>query len=448
VQGISELQIIETWLHEHVGGKVVSLRQQARWRPVWLADVQREGELLRLMVRGERVDAPLVFPLRHEMTLQLLMGERGIPVPRVHGWIEELPAYVMDRIPGVPHFEQSTDAERAQVVREYMTLLAQLHRLDVQEFAAAGIARAERPELSGALGMVAFEKVYRQTKRRPDPFMEFALGWLRRHPLAPHQREAPIVWDSGQFHHEHGRITGLLDVEIGHIGDPMMDLAAFRMRDTVLRFGDFDEMYATYADAGGFDLDMAAIQHHHVAFTLSNQLAFHGALAAPTPSSNYMTNLQWCTETNRHAVEALAEVLDLELPAADVPAEASATAAIAHAHQVRTLGSLSPDDEYLTYVLRGAFRLARHLQRVAEIGAAVEAADLEDLKELLGHRPRSAAEGDAALEAFVLDDDGRHDEPLIQLFHRRFSRQHATLGPPGSAMTTHHVVQRFTKAQR
>ena len=29
-------------------------------------------------------------------------------------------------------------------------------------------------------------------------------------------------------------ITAVLDLEIGHIGDPMMDLAAWRMRDTIV----------------------------------------------------------------------------------------------------------------------------------------------------------------------------------------------------------------------
>ena len=31
----------------------------------------------------------------------------------------------------------------------------------------------------------------------------------------------------------------VLDVEIGHLGDPMMDLAAWRQRDTIIGYGDF-----------------------------------------------------------------------------------------------------------------------------------------------------------------------------------------------------------------
>lgn len=185
--------------------------------------------------------------------------------------------------------------------------------------------------------MAYFERLYRQTKRRGDPFVEFALGWLRRNPLPANAREAPIVWDSGQFHHCDGRITALLDLEIGHIGDPMMDLAAFRMRDTVLNFGDFDALYAIYADATGSTLDMAAIQYHHLAFTLTNELAFHGALAEPAPGSAYMTNLQWCTETNLHSVEAFAELLGYDLDeTVDLPEPGAV-------HQRGRVSALSPD---------------------------------------------------------------------------------------------------------
>lgn len=443
-----EESVLRDWVERELGGSVLQVRRQARWRPVWLLDVERGGELLPLIVRGERADVPLIFPLRHEMTLQRLLHGRGIPVPEVHGWIDELPAYVMTRVPGRPDFAAATEQERAQVVDEYMRLLAAIHRLDREEFAAAGITRADRPEHSGAVGMAAFERHYRATKQAPDPFLEFALGWLRRNPLPAHRREAPIVWDSGQFHHEVGRITGVLDVEIGHIGDPMMDLAAFRMRDTVLHYGDLEQMYTTYEAAGGYALDRDAIELHHIAFTLSNQLSFHTAVAAPAAGSNLMTNLQWCVETNRHAVEALAERLELELPEVDVPEPRTSRAAVAHAHQVRALASVQTEDEVVAYEVRAAFRLARHLQRVDEIGAEVEAADLEDLRGLLGWRPATAAAGDAALEEYVLADGGGHDEPLIQLFHRRFARQQALLGPAGSAMATHHVVTPFPRRAR
>jgi aminoglycoside phosphotransferase (APT) family kinase protein len=129
--------------------------------------------------------------------------------------------------------------------------------------------------------------------------MEFVLGWLRRHPLSPSDREAPIVWDSGQFHHENGHLVAMVDLELGHIGDPMMDLAAWRMRDTVIPYGDFSALYDRYAELTGKPVDLAAIRWHHLFFTLTNQLSFHGALARPVLDTDYMTYAQWVSETGR-----------------------------------------------------------------------------------------------------------------------------------------------------
>jgi len=239
---------------------------------------------------------------------------------------------------------------------------------------------------------------------------------------------------------QRGSITAVLDLELARIGDPLMDLAAFRQRDTIIGYGDSRTLYERYTELSGTPVDLDAIRHHHFAFTLANQLAFHGALAEPPPGSDYMTNLQWCCETNRFAVEALADILTIDLPEVEMPAARTSREAVGHAHLVEVLRHATAADEFGQYRLRGGFRLARHLQRCDEIGDAVVQADLDDLGKLLGVRPTTWQDGDAALEAFVLADDGEHDEALVLLFHRRLTRAHALLGPPGSAMTTHHTV--------
>jgi len=139
-------------------------------------------------------------------------------------------------------------------------------------------------------------------------------------------------------------------------------------------------------------------------------------------------------------VEALADILDLDLAEVEVPQARTSPAAVGHAHLVETLRHATAADDFGQYRLRGGFRLARHLQRCDQIGDAVVDADLDDLNEVLGDRPATWPEGDAALEAYVLADDGKHDAALVMLFHRRLSRAHLLLGPPGSAMTKHHTV--------
>lgn len=437
--------VVATWIERELGGRVRSIAPQARWRPVWFVDLETDEGVLELCVRGDRTDMALIFPLEHEMRFQQLLHEHGVRTARVYGWIPELPAYVMDRVPGRPDFEGCPAEERDAVVDDYLGLLVRLHSLPVEPFVAAGITRADDPDASGEVGIARYEEVYRQQKNHPDPFMEFCLGWLHRHPTHSHGRETPVVWDSGQFHHADGAVTAVLDVELGHLGDPMMDLAGWRMRDSIIGYGDFDRLYGRYEELGGGPVDLDAVRRHHVAFTLTNQLVFSAALHDPPPGSDLMTNLQWCRETNLYATEALAEILDLELPGVDTPEPRRSLAAPAHQHQVALLRSTAVDDEYLRYQLRASFRMARHLQRVDEIGEAVAGADLDDLHELLGHRPDTWHDGEAELERFVLGDvdTGRHDEALVALFHRRNLRAQMVLGPEGSAMTRHTRIQPF-----
>lgn len=436
---------IVAWLREHMGGRVVSIRRQPRWRPVWFADLDRDGERLALCIRGDRTDMQPVFPLEHEMRFQALLHERGIPVPKIYGWIDAPRSFVMERVAGLPDFERSSEIERRAVVDDYLQILARLHALDLGPFLEEGILRASAPGQSGTFGMGCYERCYRAAKRHPDPFLEFCLGWLRRNPPDSRGREAPILWDTGQFHHRGGRIVAVLDLELAHIGDPMMDLAGWRLRDTVIGYGQFSDLYARYEQLTGRPVDLAAIERHHFAFALVNQLAFSAALREPVPESDLMINLRWCSETNLFATEALAEILGVSLPAVEAPAPQPSRAAPAHRLLVEGLRSLQTDDEFVRYRLRMLFRIARHAARADEIGTAVDAADLDDLHALLGRRPASWHEGEAGLERFVLADaaTGRHDEALLKLFHKRNLRAQMLLGPAGSTMTSHMKIQSF-----
>jgi aminoglycoside phosphotransferase (APT) family kinase protein len=440
-----ETGVIVDWLTSHLGGTVRSVDRQPRWRPVWFVDLERDGRTLELCVRGDRTDVELVFPLEHEMRFQTLLHDQGVPVPEDYGWIDGIRAHVMDRVPGRPDFDGVSDAVRDTVVDEYLQALARVHALDIEPFVEAGIERAARPEESGTIGMERFERVFRNQKHRPDPLIEFGLGWLKRHPPRSHGRERPVVWDSGQFHHHDGHLVAIVDLELGHLGDPMMDLAGWRMRDSVIPFGNFAKLYDRYAELTGEPVDLEAIQLHHFAFTMTNSLSFSDRLRHPEPDTDYMTYLQWCNETNLYVTEALGEYLDLELPSVEEPESRPDQTTNTHHHLVRSLRSIQTDDEYLRYKIRIAFRLAGHLDRYNEIGASVESADLDDLEQLLGHRPDGWLEGEAELERFVLADAerGEHDEELVELLHKRNLRAQMLNGPAGSAIARHNPIQSF-----
>ena len=431
-----------SWIESLRGGQVGSWSRQPRWRPMWFLDVQRDGATEKVMVRGERSDSVLQFPLDHEMRFQQVLQDQGIPVPKVYGWCDEPRAYATEAVPGRPDFAGVSDTDRDRIVDEYLQALARIHALPLEPFAEAGIVRATSPAGAAHVGIRQFVRVFRANKVRPDPLMEFVLGWLDRHPLPASDRETPVVWDSGQFHHDGSHFLSVLDVELGHLGDPMMDLAAWRMRDTVIPFGNFETLYARYEELSGRPVDMAAIQYHHLFFTLTNQLSFHRPLAEPTPHTDYMTYAHWVSETNLHTIETMAEYLDIELDDVDIPAPVVSPVAAPHEHLSRSLRSIQVDDPFVAYQVRIAFRLARHLERYDQIGAEVLDQDQTDIAALTGQPvPDSWVESEAELERFVLADDGAHDRELVALFNRRWRRFKALMGPPGSAMAAHHVMQ-------
>lgn len=426
---------------EMPGLTILSMDRQTRWRPQWFMDVEWKGERTRLVLRGDRLQEK-EQPLADEMRFQQMLHERGIPVPAVHHWSDRLHAYVMEFIPGKHPLVGVPAADRDRIVREYVEALARLHKLDPQPFLNAGVR-----VMTNAPVQV---EEYRKHKTRPYPFMEFGIGWMERHPWRDPDARCPIVSDSGQFHHENGHMVAIIDLEFGGLGDPLEDLTVWRMRDTLIDFGDFREIYAYYEELTGDRIDMERVKRAHIMGCFGNELMFGNAVRDPLPETDLMTYMQWDSETSLMATEALAEYYGMDLPTVEVPDPADLQTAATWRYLVGLLNRLRPEEAYLGEELRRGFRAARHLQRVAEIGDRLWRDNLADIETVTGVRHADWRAAEAGLEAFVLADrtEGRYDRDLIWLFHRMQLRTHMQMGPLGSKMAKHYVCQRFDGGPR
>ena len=125
-------------VEQHFGGAVVSIERQNRWRPTWYADVERDGTTFPLVVRGDRFDAQ-AYPLRHEYIFHSLMEEREFRVPKLYGYIDEIDAILMERVPGKPDFDGVSVDDRDTIVDEYLQQMVRLHQCDPAPFIEAGI---------------------------------------------------------------------------------------------------------------------------------------------------------------------------------------------------------------------------------------------------------------------------------------------------------------------
>ncbi len=432
---------LSAWVEATIGGRVSRIERLARWRPAWDIDVELDDRTVALHARGDR-EPTMAIPYRiaDEQRSHDLLEAHGIPVPHVYGYCDAPYAMLMDRLAGFVDLSFAAgDEQRAQLNLEYLELLLRIYAIDPAEAGAAGFSVPTTAE-EIALGLFAgFETAYDDLMTVPDPVSEFLRRWLHRnHPR--HRTETRfITYDAFQFMFDEGRITGLLDFELAHVGDPLMDLAALRVRDTIKNLGDLPEIAASWAEYTGMALDFDVIDFHTVLYNANTVLSSAPLIAAPAPDGDLMSHLGWYVNSARWSFETIAEMIGVELEPIERPApapRASRVHAAAFDHLVEGLsnrGVAPRGDEHERAKL---FRVARHLRRVDEIGRELHADDLDDATELIGRRP-SPADLDADLVAFIAGAGSERDAEVVRLLDRRVQRQHRLLGPDGSNLLRH-----------
>lgn len=428
---------IARWIERNVGGEVVRLERQGRWRPAWYVDVIKDGLTRQLYVRGERTENFLPYSLAREYRVHGLLEAGGVRTPHLHGFIDELPGVVMDRVPGRSNLGTAErESNREAVRRQLVEQMALMHSLPVEPFIEAGLRAPVSPR---AITLSFFEDVYanyRRNKRRADPAMEFVANWVLRN--AP-QASEPLRYtacDAGQFLFEGAQLTSMMDFELSVLGDPLMDLAALRIRDQWEKLGDLPSLYRLYAERTGRAIDLQTIRFHTAAFALggalSSTLCMDQFLAAPQPDADYVEYSIWVVWELKQALEAVAEHAGVELAPLQPP-EPGASWLDEPLFALRASIEHAPEaDAVEAYRKRARQSVVTHLERVAAYGARLEADYLADAAGLLGPAPATSDEADALLEAYVRKAAPEEDERLLRLFHTQVSRRAFLLAAPDS----------------
>ncbi len=332
---------VVAWVERELGGTVVALDRLPRWRAGWTLDVARDGEVLRLYARGERgADFPSPFALEHEEAVHDLLEAHGLPVPHVHGVIDgPVRVLLMDRVDGQQGLALADPADRERLLFECVGHMAAMHRIPMAEVARRGILVPSEP------ADVVVSDVFRRVERRyldapvpRDPVTEFLRRWLRREAPRDRTRPAFVAWDSAQFLHHEGELTALIDFELAHVGDPYMDLAPLRTRDSMEPLGPLGPALARYADLTGEPVDLDLVRYFEISQLTVTLMLQWPVVCAPDPDSDYVTHLTWYVESGRYAIDVMGErVRDGRCPSWPGPAPRRTRQAAAHAHLVRSL---------------------------------------------------------------------------------------------------------------
>jgi aminoglycoside phosphotransferase (APT) family kinase protein len=408
------------------GGRVVSLERQPRHRPAWFARVERDAELLGVYVRGDRASDVQPFrELGREADILQLLERHGIAVPHVYGMCDDPPAILMEQVPGTRDVaEAPSDDARRSVARQYVETLVAMHGIPLEPFVEIGLRRPVGAQQIALAGLDAYMPLYRRRKARPEPLLEFAIGWLRRHTPMGRDRASFVAFDAGQFLFEGDRMTSIYDLEYALIGDPMADLATMALREPIEPMGDeIRGLCQLYADLAGECLDVAAIRFHQVVFSTVATMQFAGAVAAPAAGDPHDVYLGWWLYLRRCLILTLCESMGIEPPSVEAPVASPAAAAPLIAMLEDRVRAQPAEGEEQRAARRSSLALVTYLAEVARHGPEVDRIACEEARPLIGEVLASRAELDARLERFVSSAAPDDDERLLRFFARDVERQ-------------------------
>jgi aminoglycoside phosphotransferase (APT) family kinase protein len=210
----------------------------------FLFDVEVRGAPQRYVAKREPV-AGLLEPYDLEPEFRVLHALSRDPLPSPPTpWftrdvaVLERPFYVMERLPGevpIPAARADgsgpfTDAERASLGPEVARALARLHAVDWRSLGFDFLGVPPPGRGSAQREVARWEERIARSGIAPDPPLAEALAWLGRN--LPSCDELTLVHgdfrlgnflvvrDGEQLH-----LSGLLDWELVHLGDPLEDLA-------------------------------------------------------------------------------------------------------------------------------------------------------------------------------------------------------------------------------
>ena len=254
-------------------------------RETWSFDARwtQDGSLVERSFIARRDPTASLLESNNDLEFELytaLQGS-GVPVPdpiwieRDGAWIER-PFFIMSKLPGAsdartlvatPEWADVTPT----VARQKAEILARIHRFDI-----ARVPLLDRPPSAADAAMYEierWERTMRQDTLEPQPVLEMALSWLRRHVPPPPERLTLVHADyrTGNFLYDRNGITGILDWEMAHAGDPIEDLGWLMIKswrwagdDRVGGLCSRDEFIRMYEAAGGVKVDLDALKFWEV----------------------------------------------------------------------------------------------------------------------------------------------------------------------------------------
>jgi aminoglycoside phosphotransferase (APT) family kinase protein len=367
--------------------------------------------------------------IAHEARVLEALQGHGLKLPEFLDFSDEYQTILMAYVEGTNDLTLVEDeATRLQVMNDYYEQLAHLHRLDVESVLrdVPDITVPKTPEEIAFAGKFAYQETdYLEVRPKllPEPLLDLGLWWLHANVPQGDREVSFLQGDTGpgQFLYADGAITALIDWELAHVGDPMLDLGVGRMRNMLYPTCALAEPLAHYEEAAGRPIDRVALRYYTVMSMLLTPLGTSISMQRMTARiPDMMPRFGWDVTLRRGLCDALAEDLAIEIEPPELP-EAPMTAPSLVDYLTEHLElRCAPiaHDAVERYEVDTAIAVARALQLESRVGARLAADDLDDMGAVLGRRPRDREEGLAQLTALVAAGPEERVEDLVRCFSR------------------------------
>ena len=270
-------------------------------------------------------------------------------------------------------------------------------------------------------------------RRRPhlaDPLLALARSWVRRRVPAFDRPAAVVQGDCGpdQFLFAGDRVTAIIDWELGHIGDPMVDLGAMRLRECLYPAGMFPFVLERYRELG-MPVDDQAIRYYTVVTILFTLFGTVGGTVRLDPrNEEVILQLWWQVALRRVLCEAIAEFEGILLTPPEPLDGQDGTDVRLHELLADRIHQLARRNEEWAGELRATLALADGIVNEQRGRAARAAVNLEDLEACLESSPRDVDDGLRSLgHAIEAGPDADFERRLQTLFRLAVREQEAWL---------------------
>lgn len=418
---------IRSWLEATAGGTLASVVRSAQGasREQYFVEVETPRAEPRLMVlrceAGSSFSGTDFCPAK-EAAIYRALETTPVPVPRVVGLAPEGAALLMERVPGTSDLAVLDEAERDATMLSFIDALAVLHTLDVDALPLEQLCKPRCPEDHARLDLETWASLTEQYVASLDPLLGYAAAWLRAHSPSEVARTVLVQGDTGpgNFVFQQGEVTGIVDWELAHVGDPMDDLAWLDYRN---RIGlDRARLHQRYSSRSGIEIDEDSISFYAVAVryrcAVTTSLAVSrggGALGLPP----YLPARQrFLVDVGRE----LARCADIREPPVELPrADASErTAWFDWLEGAIRAGAKGIADAELRAATRNSRIVLHYLRAHDQLGPELAALDRADCRASLGSEL-----GGRELLAVASDAGATGDDQVLRYLLRRTQRSGA-----------------------